>query len=101
MRCYTFEFTRVGYIGLVGVRIDRGNPGIYRCLFTCLQIRTINLEATDSMSTDSFLMSLMRFLDSDGKSDAVSNDNGSNCVGSDCELNWNLHVLDQKKMLAE
>ncbi|CAL8101468.1 unnamed protein product [Calicophoron daubneyi] len=98
---YPFTYTGVDYFGPFRVRVSRSNPKRYGCLFTCLQTRAIHLEVAHSMSTDSFLMALMRFIDRRGPPDAIYSDNGTNFVGADSELKGKLHAFDQRKIGAK
>ena len=47
------------------------------CLFTCLKVRAIHLEVVPTMSAESFLMCLRRFISRRGKPNLIVSDNGS------------------------
>ena len=50
---------------------------VWVCLFTCLQIRAIHLEVVESMTTESFLLCVRRFIGRRGKPTLVISDNAS------------------------
>ena len=56
------------------------------CLFTCLVTRGVHLEVAHSLSTDSFIMCLPRFIARRGKPAVIYSDNGTNFAGANREL---------------
>ena len=97
-----FSFTGVDYFGPVTVkrgyrtRSLSGHNKKYVCLFTCLTFRTIHLELCEDMSTDSFIMTLRRFMSRSGYPLKIMSDNGTNTVGANNELKKCLKELNQK-----
>ena len=73
----------------------------YGCLFTCLHCRAIHLELAQSLSTDSFIMALMRFINRRGVPRSLFSDNGGNFVGAERELGDWLVAIDQRKIAAQ
>ena len=66
-----------------------------------MKIRAVHIEITHSMTSDSFLMALMRFCGRRGYPDEVFCDNGSNIVGVYNELNseisdWSQDTIHEK-----
>ena len=57
-------FSKVGvdFFGPLKVKHLRKQEKRYGCLFTCLVTREVHLEVAHSLSTDSFIMSLLRFI---------------------------------------
>jgi hypothetical protein len=95
---YPFKYTGVDYFGPFKVRFGRASCKRYGCIFTCLQTRAIHLEVTHSLSTDSFLMALMRFVGRRGPPESFFSDNGSNFVGAEAELRKLVQGLDQERI---
>ena len=67
-------------------------------IFTCLASRAIHLEIADSLSTDSFINALRRFIARRGEVRTMKSDRGTNLVGAERELrecvdNWNVEQL--------
>ncbi|TNN06405.1 Gag-Pol polyprotein [Schistosoma japonicum] len=95
---YSFAFTGIDYFGPLIVRRGRSIEKRYGCVFTCLQTRAVHLEVAHDLSTDSFIMVLMRFMGRRGKPLEIYSDNGSNFVGAVSELRqfirqWDLHKI--------
>ena len=67
---------------------------IYGVLFTCLTTRAVHLELSIDMKTDSFLMTLQRFIAWRGEPDIIWCDNGSNFVGIKKELKQGLQNVN-------
>lgn len=96
--CAPFSACGVDYFGPFEVRIGRSMWKRYGCLFTCLRTRAIHIEVAHSLSTDSFLMALMRFIGRRGVPSVIYSDNGSNFVGAESELKRTLIELDQERI---
>ncbi|XP_068723837.1 uncharacterized protein [Montipora capricornis] len=75
-------FSKVGvdFFGPLRVKYLRKQEKRYGCLFTCLVTRAIHLEVAFSLSTDSFIMCLRRFIARRGKPTVIYSDNGTNFV---------------------
>ena len=89
-------FTRVGidYFGPLEVKRGRSIVKTYGVMFTCLAIRAVHIEKADSLSTDSCIAAIRRFIARRGTVNEIRSDNGTNLVGAQRELkreieDWN------------
>lgn len=83
---HPFQLVGVDYFGPFIVKHGRKQEKRFGCLFTCLQTRGVHLELSHTLSTDSFVMALMRFVSRRGAPAEIFSDNGSNFVGAVSEL---------------
>ncbi|XP_048001442.1 uncharacterized protein LOC125238211 [Leguminivora glycinivorella] len=81
-----FSFTGLDYFGPVQVSVGRRREKRYVALYTCLVVRAVHLEVVDSLSTDSAIMSLRRFIARRGTPSELWSDNGTAFVGASREL---------------
>ena len=95
---YPFQHVGLDYFGPFMVKRGRRLERRYGCIFTCLQCRAIHLELAHSLSTDSFILALMRFVNRRGTPTQLLSDNGSNFIGAARELGEWLKGLDQEKI---
>ena len=80
-----FENCGIDYMEPLEVKQGRSHLSRYCCVFTCLASRATHLELIYSLTTDSFLLGLRRFLSSRGHSTRVIySDNATNFVGCPC-----------------
>ncbi|XP_061717583.1 uncharacterized protein LOC133525312 [Cydia pomonella] len=81
-------FTHVGldYFGPILVTLYRRSEKRYIALYTCLTTRALHLEVVNSLTADSAIMSLRRFIARRGSPTTIFSDNGTNFVGSSREL---------------
>ena len=89
-----FTNSGVDLFGPFYVRRGRGQTKVYGVIFTCLASRAIHLEIADSLSTDSFINALRRFIARRGEVRSMRSDRGTILVGAERELrecidNWN------------
>lgn len=94
-------FTNVGvdYFGPFIVTHGRKTEKRYGAIFSCMSSRAIHLEMSHSLTTDSFINALRRFICRRGNVKCLYSDNGTNFVGSSRELEnsireWNLNSID-------
>lgn len=84
-------------IDLAGPLFLKDNNKSWVCLFTCAVYRAVHIELVASLSTQSFLLALRRFIARRGRCNTIYCDNGSNFVGTAnllSALDWNLIVSD-------
>lgn len=96
---YPFQYTGLDYFGPFQVKRGRRLERRYGCLFTCLQCRAVHLEVAQSLSTDSFVLALKRFINRRGVPKEIMSDNGGNFVGAEKELKDWITCLDQNKIV--
>ncbi|XP_045537630.1 uncharacterized protein LOC123721811 [Papilio machaon] len=77
-----FTFTGLDYFGPISVTIGRRHEKRYVALFTCLTVRALHLEMVHSLSTDSAIMAIRRFIARRGSPDTIFSDNGTCFVGA-------------------
>ena len=70
----------------------------YGAVFFCLTTRAVHLDLVGGLSTDSFLLALIRFMARRGKPKTIWTDNGTNFIGAERELSILLKDLNQAKI---
>ncbi|XP_063625638.1 uncharacterized protein LOC134797347 [Cydia splendana] len=78
-----FTYTGLGYFGPINSKIGRRQEKRYVALYTCMTSRAVHLELVHSLSADSAIMSLRRFIARRGAPNTVYSDNGTCFVGAD------------------
>ena len=93
-------FTHVGvdYFGPLYVRQGRSNVKRYGCLFTCLVMRAVHIEITNSLDTDGFINALRRFINLRGKPETIYSDNGTNFKAGEREIREALTSWNQRSI---
>ncbi|CAH2004053.1 unnamed protein product [Acanthoscelides obtectus] len=71
----------------------------YVCLFICFCTKAVHTELVTDLSTESFILSLRRFVSRRGKPRQIWSDNGRNFVGANSELRALGTFLDKNKDL--
>ncbi|GBP61414.1 hypothetical protein EVAR_37946_1 [Eumeta japonica] len=77
---------RVDYFGPLEVTVGRRREKRWAALFTCLTTRAVHMEVASSLSADSMIMALRRFMARRGQPDTLYSDHGTNFVGAAAEL---------------
>ncbi|KAL0902584.1 hypothetical protein ABMA27_000420 [Loxostege sticticalis] len=77
-----FTFTGLDYFGPINVTVGRRHEKRYVALYTCLTTRALHLELVHSLSSDSAIMSLRRFIARRGTPNKIYSDNGTAFVGA-------------------
>ena len=94
-----FTCTGLDYFGPYEVTNGRKHEKRYGVIFTCLTSRAIHLEMAHSLSTDSFINCLRRFMARRGNVKLIRSDNGTNLKAGEKEINaairqWNLTTVN-------
>ena len=92
-----FTFSAVDYFGPWFVKEGRKQLKGYGVLFTCLCCRSIHLEVSNTLSTDSFINAYGRFIGRRGQVRQLRSDQGTNFVGAMSELQQALSELNQQQ----
>lgn len=96
-----FTFVGVDYFGPIEVSIGRRREKRWGCLFTCLTLRAIHLEVAHSLSTDSCILALRRFMCRRGQPNEIFSDQGTNFRGANNALVAALQEIDTDKLMDE
>ena len=67
-------------------------------MFTCMSSRTVHIETTNSMSTDSFILALRRLITQRGNIRMIHTDNGTSFVGANIELRKAFNEMNHTKI---
>ena len=70
----------------------------YGAVFVCLMTRAVHLDLVGDLSTDSFLLALIRFMARRGKAKTIWTDNDTNLIGAERELSILMKDLNQAKI---
>ena len=81
-----FTSTGIDFFGPFFVKRGRAQEKRYGVIFSCLVSRAVHIEVADSLSTDSFLCALRRFVARRGQVKRIRTDRGTNFVGGEREL---------------
>nr|CAB3263161.1 uncharacterized protein LOC104265735 [Phallusia mammillata] len=90
-----FSHVGVDYFGPFPVKQGRSIVKRYGAVFTCLSIRAVHIEVAHSLSTDSFIDALRRFIGRRGNPENIYSDNGTNFVGAERILRESLQSWNQ------
>ncbi|XP_062551349.1 uncharacterized protein LOC134216493 [Armigeres subalbatus] len=81
-----FCFVGIDYFGPLAVTSGRRSEKRWIVLFTCLVVRAVHLEVAHSLTTQSCMMAITRFICRRGPPLEVFSDNGTNFKGASREL---------------
>jgi len=93
-------FTHVGCDNFGPFFTVQGRKSVkrYGVIFVCMASRAVHLEVSHSLSTDSFVNALRRFISRRGNVKSITSDNGTNLVSANKEIResvkeWNHHYI--------
>ncbi|XP_013171141.1 PREDICTED: uncharacterized protein LOC106120362 [Papilio xuthus] len=89
-----FSSAGVDFFGPMEITSGRKRVKQYGVLFTCLTIRAVHIELSESLSTDATIMALRRMIARRGTPEILYSDNGTNFRGADAELKRSLQELN-------
>ncbi len=92
----SFQYVGVDFYEAHKVKVGRATARRYGCLFTCLVTRAVHIEIAHSLSSDSFIQCLQRFIAVRGNVKVMYSDNGKNFVGAERELKAELEKWNKK-----
>ena len=95
-RSNPFDYCGVDFFGPFIVTSRRSSIKYYGCLFTCLYSRAVHVETCTSLSTDSFILALRRFLAIRGPIVRIRCDRGTNFVGASNELREEMKKMNDE-----
>ena len=93
-----FTNTGVDCFGPFYVKEGRKELKRWGALFTCMASRAIHVEVVATMSTDSFINALRRFVSLRGAVRRIRSDQGTNFVGASNELKCALKEIDDTRV---
>lgn len=88
----------IDYFGPMEVAIGRRREKRWGVIFTCLVTRGIHLELAPSLSADSAIMAIRRFVARRGQPSVLFSDQGTNFVSADAELKAALRELKRDEL---
>ena len=89
-----FTYCGVKWFGSFIVKHGQKEVRRYGALCSCLSSRAIHMEIVYSLSTDSFIMSLRRFVGCKGNVRMIKSGNGSNPIAASTELTCAFQEMD-------
>ncbi|XP_055527233.1 uncharacterized protein LOC129719850 [Wyeomyia smithii] len=85
-----FTYTGVDYFGPLVVKMGRSNVKRWVALFTCLTVRAVHLETAYTLSTESCVSCVRRFVGRRGSPAEFFSDNGTNFQGANRVLQYQI-----------
>ena len=93
-----FTNTGVNFLGPIFIKQQRSRLKRWSCLFACMVTRAIHLELVESLDSDSFINTLLKFINRRGSPNTNVSDCGSNFKGAAQELKLEFSGLKQEKI---
>ncbi|XP_055906876.1 uncharacterized protein LOC129942102 [Eupeodes corollae] len=96
-----FSFVGIDYFGPLFVKVGRHSEKRWGVLITCLTIRAVHIEVAFSLSADSCIMAIKRFISRRGWPLEIFSDNGTNFRGASVELKEAVNKIEVDKLASE
>lgn len=93
-----FSFIGIDFFGPLMVTVKRSTVKRYGVIITCLSIRAIHIEIASTLTTDSCMMAIQRFICRRGIPLEIYSDNGKNLRGASKELQAALAYVDEQAL---
>lgn len=93
---YPFTYVGMDYFGPIQVKYGRRLEKHWVCMFSCLSIRAIHMEIVHSLTTNSCIMAIQRFVNIRGIPREIIADNGTSFIGAKNEWRQALTQLDDE-----
>ncbi|XP_075261158.1 uncharacterized protein LOC142352888 [Convolutriloba macropyga] len=97
---FAFATTGLDFIGPFPIKQCGKFATRYILLFSCLVVRAVHLEVSESLSTDSTMSCIRRFISRRGKPKIFYSDSGKSFVGSCSELRKGIEALRSSREFA-
>ncbi|XP_055591416.1 uncharacterized protein LOC129743406 [Uranotaenia lowii] len=88
-----FSYVGLDLFGPLLVKVGRSSVKRWVSIFTCLTIRAVHVEVVHSLSTESCILSIRRFIGRRGAPIEIYSDNGTNFRGADNILQKQIQQL--------
>ncbi|XP_062699013.1 uncharacterized protein LOC134284280 [Aedes albopictus] len=88
-----FTYTGIDFFGPLLVKVGRSAAKRWICLFTCLTTRAVHVEVAYSLSTQSCVKCVRRFVCRRGAPAEIYTDNGTNFLGAERILREQIRAL--------
>ena len=93
-----FTYFGVDCFGPLKVKQGRSHVKSYGCLFICLTMRALHIEIVHSLSADSTINAIRRFISVRGCPKEIRSDNGTSLERADKELRYAVEQWDHHKI---
>lgn len=93
-----FSHVGIDYFGPIEVKRGRSYVKRWGVVFTCLVSRAVHLEMAHSLTTDSCINVIRKFICRRGPVLSIRTDCGTNFVGAQRELQYAIQELNQQKL---
>ncbi|XP_055922143.1 uncharacterized protein LOC129953216 [Eupeodes corollae] len=96
-----FSYIGIDYFGPMNVKVGRHLEKRWGVIITCMTIRAIHIEVAHSLSTDSCILAIKRFMARRGTPLEITSDNGTNFRGASRELKDAVEQIDHSRIANE